>query len=318
MSVDRTPSLPAFIPQSASELNETIGAHIEITDLLGHGGMGAVYLGHQVRLGRPVAVKVLMNLEACEGWDFKERFLIEARSMARLDHPGIVKVHDYGETSDGKPYFVMELVDGMDLHSLIHGSDLTETHITSWVPQICQALDYAHRNGLIHRDVKPGNAMITMEGAVKIMDFGLVKVRPGPGRARLTHVEMSVGTPDYLAPEALEPGREIDHRADIYSMGVLLYQMLTGAVPRGAWVAPSQRRSGVDPRYDAVVVKAMQEEPVMRYQRVTELGDEVLEIGKSPRPRTRMLTTGPVPAPRKLLLTGGAHDRAQPPLIVRR
>jgi serine/threonine protein kinase len=228
-------------------------------------------------------------LEKKDGWDFHERFQMEARAMAKLDHPGIVTIHDFGETEDNMLYFIMEYVDGEDLHRLIQDGQLSVEHVLSWIPQLADALEYAHLKGMVHRDVKPANLMITYEGHVKITDFGLVKMRPGRGRAGLTEASLSVGTPCYLAPEAFESGADVDHRADVYSLGVVLYEMLTGMVPRGAWLPPSQCRIGIDPRFDDIVFKALQTNRDGRYQRIAELGAEVLAIASEPRTRPRQM-----------------------------
>jgi serine/threonine protein kinase len=250
-------------------------------------------------LNRIVALKVLPPLEKREGWDFRERFLMEARAMASLDHPGIVMVHDFGETEDEMPYFVMEYVDGEDLHCLIQDGQLSVEHVLSWIPQMADALEYAHLKGLTHRDVKPANIMISYQGLVKITDFGLVKTRPGRGRAGVTEASLSIGTPCYLAPEAFESGADVDHRADIYSLGVVLYEMLTGMVPRGAWLPPSQCRIGIDARFDAVVFRALQAKREDRYPRISDLGAEVLAIGSGPRPRA-LRTVGAGTGPKAL------------------
>ncbi|MEM0969171.1 MAG: serine/threonine-protein kinase, partial [Verrucomicrobiota bacterium] len=232
-------------------------------------------------------------------WNFEERFVMEARAMARLDHPNIVKIHDFGETENKLPYIVMEYVEGVDLGELVFGKLITVEHVGSWIPQVCEALEYAHNHELVHRDVKPANIMITLDGEVKIMDFGLVKMRGGPGSAGLTEARMSVGTPRYLAPEAVESGAHVDHRADIYSVGVVLYELLTGAPPSGAWRPPSALFPFLDPRLDAVVVRALQPEPNDRYSRVIDLGREVLDI-----------LTGSSSGQRRLLTQGGTGPRA--------
>lgn len=287
MSENDTLPPPAFVPLAPTELDAKLGPQIEVIELIGHGGMGAVYKARQTRLNRLVALKVLPPLEKRDGWDFHERFQMEARAMAKLDHPGIVTIHDFGETEDNMLYFIMEYVDGEDLHRLIQDGQLSVEHVLSWIPQLADALEYAHQKGMVHRDVKPANLMITYEGHVKITDFGLVKMRPGRGRAGLTEASLSVGTPCYLAPEAFESGADVDNRADVYSLGVVLYEMLTGMVPRGAWLPPSQCRIGIDSRFDMIVYRALQTSREARYQRISELGAEVLAIAAEPHPRAR-------------------------------
>jgi serine/threonine protein kinase len=287
MSENDTLTPAAFVPLAPTELNGKFGPHLEVLDLIGQGGMGAVYKARQIRLNRIVALKVLPPLEKRDGWDFHERFQMEARAMAKLDHPGIVTIHDFGETEDNMLYFMMEYVDGEDLHRLIHDGQLSVEHVLSWIPQLADALEYAHQKGLVHRDVKPANLMITYEGHVKITDFGLVKMRPGRGRAGLTEASLSVGTPCYLAPEAFESGADVDSRADVYSLGVVLYEMLTGMVPRGAWLPPSQCRIGIDPRFDAIVYRALQTNRDARYPRIADLGAEVMAIAAEPQAKPR-------------------------------
>jgi len=285
MSENDTLTPPAFVPLTPTELDAKLGPHLEVTELIGHGGMGAVYKARQTRLNRFVAVKVLPPLEKRDGWDFHERFQMEARAMAKLDHPGIVTIHDFGETDDSMLYFLMEYVDGEDLHRLIQDGQLSVEHVLSWIPQLADALEYAHQKGIVHRDVKPANLMITYEGHTKITDFGLVKMRPGRGRAGVTEASLSVGTPCYLAPEAFESGADVDHRADVFSLGVVLYEMLTGMVPRGAWLPPSQCRIGIDPRFDAIVYRALQTSRENRHQQIAELGAEVLAIASGSHPK---------------------------------
>ena len=292
MSENDTLTPPAFVPLPPTELDAKLGPHLEVLGLIGQGGMGAVYKARQTRLNRFVAIKVVPPLEKKEGWDFHERFQMEARAMAKLDHPGIVTIHDFGETEDNMLYFLMEYVDGEDLHRLIQDGQLSVEHVLSWIPQLADALEYAHLKGMVHRDVKPANLMITYEGHVKITDFGLVKMRPGRGRAGVTEASLSVGTPCYLAPEAFESGADVDHRADVYSLGVVLYEMLTGMVPRGAWLPPSQCRIGIDPRFDAIVFRALQNNRDGRYQRIAELGADVLAIASGPRPRQLRMPSG--------------------------
>jgi len=295
MSENDTLPPHAFVPLSPEELDAVIGDQIAIRALLGRGGMGAVYKGQQTRLGRTVAVKVLPRLANTGVWDFAERFMLEAKAMARLDHPNIVRIHDFGETETGLPYFVMEYVDGIDLASLIRGGQLTLEHIASWVPQTCEALEYAHNHELIHRDIKPANVMVSLDGMVKITDFGLVKMKDSPGMHGLTQTQISVGTPVYSAPEAVESGGCVDHRADVYSMGVILYELLTGQIPRGAWTPPSRLVPQAGERFDAIVVRAMQPDPADRYPRIADLGREVLAAARDtlqPAARRRLVTSG--------------------------
>ena len=237
---------------------------------VGLGGMGTVYRGTQLSLGRPVAIKVL---RVSDGYDFafEDRFRREARAMAALNHPNIVAIYDYGHLGTEFLYFVMEYVDGTDLGEIMRLGRMTTELAPQLLPQICAGLEYAHSKGIVHRDIKPANIMLTRQGEVKIADFGLAKdVALGASLATETHMVM--GTPEYAAPEQFNAHREVDHRADIYAFGVLMYQMLTGALPRGAWQPPSSLRPGaVDPRFDAVVIRALMPDRQHRFQSITDM-----------------------------------------------
>ncbi|MFT5470115.1 MAG: tRNA A-37 threonylcarbamoyl transferase component Bud32 [Verrucomicrobiales bacterium] len=272
-----------FVAPSVLDLQDAL-PQFEIIELIGQGGMGAVYKARQPRLNRIVAIKLLPPLLGPDEFNYAKRFELEAQAMARMNHPNIVTVHDFGEADGGLRYIVMEHVDGTDLHHLIHGAQLTKAHVISWISQICGALQYAHENGLVHRDIKPANILISPEGEAKVVDFGLAKLADPSKQidSQLTRPDVAMGTVDYSAPEAMESGAEIDGRADIYSLGVLFYEMLTGKVPRGAWKPPSKLNSEFDPRFDAIIVKAMQPLAADRYQSVAQISTALSEILKSP------------------------------------
>ena len=273
-----------FVAPSVSDLQEAL-PQFEILEILGQGGMGAVYKALQPRLNRHVAIKLLPPLLGPDEHNYTARFEGEAQAMARMNHPNIVTVHDFGETDGGLHYIVMEAVDGSDLHSLIHGAELKKEHVLSWIPQICSALQYAHEHGLVHRDIKPANILISKDGEAKVVDFGLAKLVDHKAKkiTQLTRPDVAMGTADYAAPEAMEPGAEVDNRADIYSLGVLFYEMLTGKVPRGAWKPPSKLNKDVDSRFDAIIVKAMQPNADDRYQSVAQISQALAEIQRSPQ-----------------------------------
>src|SRR5262249_13711306 len=206
--------------------------HLEIEGLIGQGGRGAVYKARQLRLDRPVALKVLPP-EVGRDPAFAERFLREARTLARLGHPHIVSVHDFGEVN-GYYFFLMEYVDGVNLRQALRAGRFTPEQALRIVPQVCDALQYAHDNGVVHRDVKPENVLLDAQGRVKIADFGLAKLlRRDESAPSLTATRQVVGTPHYMAPEQMEKPETVDHRADIFSLGVLFYEMLTGELPLG-------------------------------------------------------------------------------------
>lgn len=251
--------------------------------LLGHGGMGAVYRALQISLEREVAVKILpRGLLDDSDVNYLERFKNEARTMAKMSHPGIVNVYDFGETACGLLYFVMEYVDGTDVARMITARGrLPPEHALAVTAHVCDALAYAHSHGVIHRDIKPANILINREGAVKVADFGLAKASDGRDSG-LTKTNMAMGTPDFVAPEALIAGIPLDGRADLYAIGVMLYQMLTGEIPRGIWTMPGSRM-GTDPRFDAIIAKAMQTDREARYQSAMEIRRDLDTILGTPR-----------------------------------
>jgi ankyrin repeat protein/predicted Ser/Thr protein kinase len=246
---------------------------LEILELLGQGGMGVVYKARQKSLDRLVALKILAVPDSA-GPDFAERFSREARALASLSHPSIVTVHDFGRSGD-RYYLLMEYVDGTDLHQLIRGGEIQPQQALELVSHLCDALQFAHESGIVHRDIKPENILVDKKGRVKIADFGLAKIL---GRAvdptRLTGAHQVMGTAHYMAPEQLERPLEVDHRADIYSLGVVFYEVLTGELPIGRFQPPS-RKIQVDVRVDDVVLKTLEKEPQLRYQYVGELKTDV-------------------------------------------
>ncbi len=238
--------------------------------LIGRGGMGAVFKAKHRELGREVAVKVLPPASA-ESPEFAERFRREARALAALDHPNIVTLHDFGERA-GCRYFVMEYVDGADLAERIRSRSITTDEALSVVAQVCDALDYSHGRGVVHRDIKPANILIDRGGRAKIADFGLAKLA-GPAAVEfdLTRTDTAVGTPRYMAPEQMAGTPGADHRADLYALGVVFYELLTGEVPAGNFAPPSARAEGVGDHFDELVLRAMRDEPERRYQSAADL-----------------------------------------------
>jgi tRNA A-37 threonylcarbamoyl transferase component Bud32 len=251
--------------------------HLEVKELIGQGGMGAVYLARQKALDRPVALKLIRPREADP--TFAERFAREARALARLSHPNVVTVYESGEAG-GLPYLVMEYVDGVTLRNAMREQKLTPAGALAVVPQLCDALEYAHAQGVVHRDVKPENILLTRDGRVKIADFGLAKVAD-PAGVSLTGTQQAMGTPHYMAPEQWEKPGEVDHRADIYALGVVLYELLTGELPLGRFDPPSQKVR-LDVRVDEVVLRALAKEPGRRYQHASDVKSDLARIGSSP------------------------------------
>ena len=223
-------------PPELESLQEMLSGY-EILSLLGRGGMGAVYKARQKSLDRLVAIKILPQDVGDSDLQFVERFKNEARTMAKMNHPGIVSVYDFGETSAGQLYIVMEFVEGTDVARMISSQGrLSSEYVLAITAHVCDALSYAHAHGVIHRDIKPANILINTEGAVKVADFGLAKDHD-PNLTALTKTNMTLGTPDFVAPEALMAGVPLDGRADLYAVGVMLYQMLSLSAP-----PPSPRR----------------------------------------------------------------------------
>jgi predicted Ser/Thr protein kinase len=252
---------------------------LEILELIGRGGMGAVYKARQAHLNRTVALKLL---PAKEGSDpgFAERFTREAQALARLNHRHIVGVYEYGQV-EGFHYFIMEYVDGLNLRQIQQAGTLSPREALDIVPQICEALQFAHDKGVVHRDIKPENVLLDQTGCIKIADFGLAKLI-GPDRSNFTLTEPNhvMGTPHYMAPEQVEHPKDVDHRADIYSLGVVFYELLTGELPLGKFAPPSQKVQ-VDVRLDEVVLKSLEKEPQLRYQTVGQVGTDVRTIATS-------------------------------------
>lgn len=272
---------PDFIPPTIEEVAKAF-PQFEIIGLLGKGGMGAVYQARQPGLDRLVALKILPPL-AGKDPGFAERFSREARALARLNHPNIVGVHDSGQAG-GLYYLVMEFVDGANLREVGRAGRLPPKQTLQIVSQICDALQFAHDEGIIHRDIKPENILLDKKGRVKIADFGIAKIIGAtPERIGLTGARDFVGTLHYIAPEQIEQPNAVDHRADIYSLGVVFYELLTGELPFGRFPLPSSKVS-VDVRLDDVVVRALQKEPERRYQHASEVKTDVQAITDAPPP----------------------------------
>ncbi len=235
----------------------------EMHGIVGIGGMGAVYRARQVSLDRWVAIKVLPASSAQRPEDV-QRFIKEARSMARLVHPHIVAVFDFGQTSAGHLFLVMEFVDGTDLHQLTRRGEISPERARRIVSELCEALQFAHDRGVAHRDIKPANILITQDLHVKVADFGLAR----EASAQTVADEIEYGTPDYTAPERLIIGASVDHRADIYSLGVVMHEMLTGQTPTAAG---AQIQQGLPENFAAIIAKCLQPEPEARFQKAAEV-----------------------------------------------
>lgn len=285
---------------------------LEILEYLGRGGMGVVYKARQPKLNRFVALKLLAP-EMSADTKFAERFLREAQALARLNHPNIVTVHDFGE-ADGFYFLLMEFVDGANLRQLLREGRMKPEGALTIVPRICEALQFAHEQGVVHRDIKPENILLDKQGRVKIADFGIAKMmgaaslgvppsggsdatipdRLKPERQTNLTAEQILGTPQYMAPEQMERPQTVDHRADIYSLGVVFYEMLTGELPLGKFQPPSKKVQ-IDVRLDEVVLHALEKEPERRYQHASEVKTDVETIATTRQSSGRREEAQPSP-----------------------
>jgi serine/threonine protein kinase len=278
-----------FTPPSPAELTARL-PNLEVTDILGHGGMGVVYKGRQLFLDRPVAVK-LIRPDFGDNQEAQQNFVHEARALARLTHPYIVTVYEGGHVGD-LFYFVMEYVAGSSLRQRIAQKTVSDRDVLDFLPQIGAALQHAHESGIVHRDVKPENILVDHRNRVRLVDFGLAKwlgpaAEPGPD-------ERVAGTWGYMAPEQLAAPASVDHRADIFSTGVVCYEMLTGAVPRGEPRPPSAA-AAADPRFDPIVLRALERDRERRYQHMREMNAAVTGLTRTPATTLRL--TQAIPAP---------------------
>ena len=320
------PTLPA---PSVEEIAHAF-PQLQIIGLIGQGGMGFVYRARQPKLERDVALKILpQHLAAHPG--FAERFAREGKVLAKLNHPNIVSIFDFGE-SGGYFYLLMEFVDGVNLRQAMRASRFTAAQALSIVPRICEALQFAHEEGVLHRDIKPENILLDAKGRVKIADFGIAKLMERgsasrsttgtetgsttpsalsahdaaaghrPALRELTAVSSTLGTPQYMAPEQIEHPSDVDHRADIYSLGVVFYELLTGELPIGKFAPPSAK-TPISERVDEIVMRALAKEREQRQQSAGELKTQVETAAAQaaqPAAQTRLLGPAPNPWPHRL------------------
>ncbi len=328
----------AWRPPTVDELT-AVFPQLEIVGLIGRGGMGAVYKARQKSLGRLVALKILAPHHAANP-DFAERFAREAQALAEVNHPNIVTVYDSGRA--GEFFFLtMEFVDGVNLRQAMSAGRLTPPQALAVVPPICEALQFAHEHGIVHRDIKPENLLLDKDGRIKIADFGIARMlRVGQafqpddlrsnasqaGKPDLREPDLTqqsvLGTPQYMAPEQRDSPNAVDHRADIYSLGVVLYEMLTGELP-GAKLEPPSKKVQIDVRLDEIVLRALEQQPELRFQTAAEFRRQVTTVAKGepvserkkPTIRLPMIASGIASTPEKLAAFWGqffAHrDRAE-------
>jgi predicted Ser/Thr protein kinase len=246
---------------------------LQVIELIGRGAMGFVFKARQPHLDRFVALKLLPDSLARDA-HFAERFNREGRTLARLNHPNIVSIFDFGEAG-GFYFLLMEYVDGVNLRQAMQAGKFSPSEALTIVPKICAALQFAHDEGVLHRDIKPENILLDAKGRVKIADFGIAKIiAEKDTHGTLTGTGAAIGTPQYMAPEQFEKPGSVDHRADIYSLGVVFYEMLTGELPLGRFAPPSQR-TPVDPRFDDVVMRTLEKEREKRFQSAGEVKTNV-------------------------------------------
>jgi len=292
-----TPTGESPVPHATSFKDLKIDGY-EIIGMIGQGGMGAVLEARQISLSRRTAIKVLMP-ELASRSDIVERFDREAATLARLMHPNIVTILERGRSGE-HDYFIMEFVEGpdggapRDLRQLIRSHGLDERATQRLMCQIAGALGFAHSQGVTHRDVKPSNIILDRHGNAKVADFGIASGGL-PGGGNLTVALSSLGTPDYMAPEQRRDAAHVDHRADIYAAGVMLYEMLTGELPLGVFSPPSQV-SGVSQDWDMIVTRAMNPRPELRWPNMDEFRHAVEQVRVSGAV-TSATSSQPTPAP---------------------
>lgn len=269
--------------------------HLEIKRLVGRGGMGAIYHARQTGLDRDVAIKIIDRRISNDG-PFLDRFEREARALAKLSHPNIVTVYDYGQTADGLAYLVMEYVNGLNLREAMEAMSIDANESVDYIKTMCIALNYAHSKGVVHRDIKPENILLGDDGSLKIADFGIAKIVDAQSPKQITATRHVLGTPHYLAPEQLDSPNEADHRVDIYAVGVVLYELLTHQLPVGTFEAPSQINSALDHRYDSIVSRALNRRPTGRFQSAEELR-QALDLVQAGSAATYEVVDTPEPKP---------------------
>ncbi|MCF7551906.1 Stk1 family PASTA domain-containing Ser/Thr kinase [Pseudonocardia sp. WMMC193] len=275
----------------------------QLGDTLGYGGMSEVHRGMDTRLGRDVAIKVL-RADLARDPQFQLRFRREAQNAAALNHPAIVAVYDTGETQSEfgpLPYIVMEFVDGQTLREIVKSTGpLSQQRVIEVMADVCAALDFSHRHNIIHRDVKPANIMITRNGAVKVMDFGIARAL-GEGQ-NVTQTAAVIGTAQYLSPEQAR-GEQVDARSDVYAAGCVLFELLTGEPPftgdtpvavayqhvREDPRRPSDVNPQIPPALDAVILKALSKNPVNRYQSAAEMRADLIRVRNGQQPLAPMV-----------------------------
>ena len=296
-ATDTNAGVPATATSEIPSLERIATAfpQLEVLELIGRGGMGFVFKARQPHLDRFVALKLLPDKLAKDAL-FAERFNREGRVLAKLNHPNIVSVYDFGQAG-GFYYLAMEYVDGVNLRQAMRAGRFSPAEALTLVPKVCEALQYAHEQGILHRDIKPENILLDTKGRVKIADFGIAKlVGEDQPNITLTNTGAALGTPHYMAPEQFEKPATVDHRADIYSLGVVFYEMLTGELPIGRFAAPSSK-TPVGTSVDEVVFRTLEKDRERRFQSAGEMRTEVEHLGKGTNAVPPAEAEKPAPAP---------------------
>ena len=280
-----------------------VAGKYEVERVIGEGGLGVVVKARHVGLDQPVAIKHLKPLAASRT-DVVERFMREARLAAKIKNEHAVKVHDVDAIESGIPYMVMEFLDGRDLGAMLLESPLPPTKAIDYVLQACEALAEAHAAGIVHRDLKPGNLFLASRpgGAsiVKVVDFGISKItsKDTPSEKRVTRVDERVGTPVFMSPEQLQAAEDLDARADIWALGVVLYELVTGRVPFDAEDLPqlcvailtqppvplTAVKPDAPPGLEEVIARCLQKDRTERYPNVAELARDLTAIWQGEPP----------------------------------
>ena len=302
---------PQFKAPTTEELQQLLPAY-DVLSFIAKGGMGAVYKAHQKSLERNVAIKILPR-EFGEDHDFRRRFEDEAKAMAKLNHPNLISVYDFGEV-DHMLYIVMEFVDGKSFHESFHGRAIAEKEVAHLVAGICEGLAHAHEAGILHRDIKPANILLDSKNRPKIGDFGLARLTEETEGEGIIY-----GTPDYIAPEVIKNPGAVDTRSDVFSTGVILYELLTGKLPEKRYI-PASQIEDVDPRFDKIVRRATHPSPMLRFADGEAMASDLKTLQEALDNQVTGIVTAP-PAGMATPITGttpppahAAGPQNQPPI----
>jgi serine/threonine-protein kinase len=266
----------AELEQAQDQDKKTIrlGDYI-LTGKIGQGGVAEIFKGRQESLDRDVAIKIL-STKLTSDPDIVRRFERESLVIAKLNHPNIVHVIDKG-SAGGRYYFVMEYINGTSLREIIDTERIALNTKLEMVVQVCKALDYAHKNGVIHRDIKPTNILIDRQGNALVADFGIAQIIGTPD-SEMTSSDVIMGTMAYMSPEQKVSSTNVDQTTDIYAVGIMLYEILVGKKPLGHFKLPTELNSELNPAFNTIIQKCLAQEPKDRYQQAVELKDALLEL----------------------------------------